>query len=121
MNVIIKYVDRPPVQLDASPSTFRMHCNGRLEAIDFPNMENVTIYCNEEYLLNGSMANVMLPEYNNFICDNLVVCGFDPETGKDRDLTKEECDEVMKYLTINSLYHTTPGMAYYRLQQRGDS
>ena len=119
MNVIIKYVDRPPVQTDIDPSTFHMHCNGKLDTIDFPNMENVTIYYNGEYLLNGSMANVVLPEYNNFICDNLVVCGYDHDTGNNRDLTKEECNEVIKYLTINSLYHTTPGMIYHRLQQRG--
>ena len=119
MFAIIKMVNEEPSLENITSSSIRFICNGDLEAMDFPGDDNIVIYCNEEYLLNGSMANLMLPEYNNFICDNIVICGFDKEMGTDRSLTNPEIEKVMNYIKKNKLHNVTSGMAFYKLLRSG--
>ena len=115
MFAIIKMVNEEPFVENITSSSIRYVCNGDIDTMDFPGDDNIIIYCNSDYLLSGSMANVMLPEYNNCICDNIVICGFDKETNTNRDLTQPEIDKVMDYINKNKLYNVTSGMAFYRL------
>lgn len=74
---------------------------GMIEIVPLPNLDGVDIVLNEEGKLLELAPNIHLPEYNDLVVGNIVVCGFDEETGGHRSLTDDEVKKAQAFLEKN--------------------
>jgi hypothetical protein len=74
---------------------------GMIEIVPLPNLDGVDMVLNEEGKLLGLAPNVFLPEYDDLVVGNIVVCGFDEETGGHRSLTDDEVKKAQAFLEKN--------------------
>lgn len=75
--------------------------DGMIEIVPMPNLDGVDIVLNEEGKLLGLDPNIHLPEYDDIAVGNIVVCGFEEETGGHRSLTDDEVKKAQAFLEKN--------------------
>ncbi len=119
IRVVIKEVDKPAEVKEISNDykTFQQCVGGGLyEIVEMPGQENVDIACNEEYLLNGMRANLVLPECDNVLGGPLVFMGYDPETGESISLTDEQISSVQEFIEGHQVQNMSIPQAYYAMK-----
>lgn len=120
IRVVIKEVDKP-AEIKEIPNDykeFQQTVGGLIDMTPLPGHDDIDIICNDEYLYNGSMANVMMPERDNVLCGNVIFAGFNEEDGSTVSLTDEQVKSVMDYIDKNKVFRMDPAMAYYAMQEK---
>ncbi len=120
IKVVIKEVDKP-AEIKEIPNDYKYFqgfVGGLIDMGSLPGHDDIDFICNDEYLYNGSMANVMLPEHDNVLCGNVIFAGFNEEDGSTIGLTDEQINSVMEYIDHNKVFKMDPSMAYYAMQDK---
>lgn len=89
---------------------------GLIDITTLPGREDIDVICNDEYLYNGSPANVMLPERDNIFCGTIVFAGFNEEDGSSISLTDEQIQAVEQYVLENEVENMDVREAYAHMQ-----
>lgn len=116
IKVIIKEVDQEPEikEIDNNYKVLQEYVGGTIDITNLPNIEpEVDIICNDEFLLNGSMANFMMPERDHVMGGCCVFAGYDPETGNTISLTDKQIKKTLEYLDRNKVKNMDIGTAFY--------
>lgn len=116
--VIVKEVDKKAEikEISNDYKEFQERVGGLIDMTPMPGYNDIDIICNDEYLYNGSMANVMMPERDNVLCGNLIFAGFDEEDGSTVSLNDNQIEAVMDYIDKNNVQNMDPATAYYLMQ-----
>jgi hypothetical protein len=82
--------------------------HGVIDVTEFPGMENVDIFVNDEGKIIQMPGNFWLPnyvdhEYDDCVCGPCYIAGYDPDTGDSISLTDEQIDKCMKFIDYFSL------------------
>lgn len=118
IKVIIKEVDKP-AEIKIIPNKYEelsRIVDGMIDVVQLPGCENVDIFCNDEYLLNGSKANVMNPEYDNVFCGTIIFAGLNPDDGSTISLTDAQIEHAMKYIDKYKVNNMDVREAYFAMQ-----
>lgn len=91
---------------------------GLIDITTLPGREDIDVICNDEYLYNGSLANVMMPERDNIFCGTIVFAGYNEEDGSSISLTDEQIDAVKKYIVQNEVRAMTLAEAYVYMKSK---
>lgn len=91
---------------------------GLIDITTLPGREDIDVICNDEYLYNGSLANVMMPERDNIFCGTIVFTGYNEEDGSSISLTDEQIDAVKKYIVQNEVRAMTLAEAYVYMKSK---
>lgn len=99
IRVVIKEVDKPceVKEIPYGYKSFQQYVQGLYEIVEMPNHKNIDIACNEEYLLNGMKANLVLPEHDNVLGGPLIFIGYEPKEGDSISLTDKQIEEVKEF------------------------
>ena len=79
------------------------YVKGYIDMTNLPGTEDIDIICNDEFLYNGSLPNITMPERRNVLCGPLIFAGFNEEDGSTISLTDEQIEKVQKYVKANEL------------------
>lgn len=116
--VVVKEVDKKAEikEISNDYKEFQERVGGLIDMTPMPGYNDIDIICNDEYLYNGSNANVMMPERDNVLCGNLIFAGFDEEDGSTVSLNANQIKSVMDYIDKNNVQNMDPATAYYLMQ-----
>ncbi len=120
IKVVIKEVDKPAEikEISNDYKTFQKTVGGLIDMTPLPGHDDIDIICNDEFLYNGSMANIMMPERDHVLCGSLIFAGFNEEDGSTIGLTDKQVKSVMDYIEENKVFRMDPSMAYYAMQEK---
>lgn len=116
--VVVKEVDKKAEikEISNDYKEFQERVGGLIDMTPMPGYNDIDIICNDEYLYNGSNANVMMPERDNVLCGNLIFAGFNEEDGSTVSLNANQIEAVMDYIDKNNVQNMDPATAYYLMQ-----
>ena len=120
IRVVIKEVDKPAVvkEIDNDYKVFQHVVGGLIGMTSLPNSEDIDIIFNDEYLLNGSKANVLLPEREHLLCGNVIFAGYEDEDGSTTGLSDEQLKQVLDYIEKNKVFNMDAAMAYFVMKEK---
>lgn len=121
IKVVIKEVDKKPVVewISNIYSSFQSVVGGLIDRTSLPGTDGeVDIICNDNFLNNGSKANIYLIETNYVMGGNLIFCGYDKKTGDAISLTDRQIAKVMKYIEQNKVHDMKIIDAFFFMQSR---
>lgn len=118
IRVVIKEVDKPceVKEIPYGYKSFQQYVQGLYEIVEMPNHKNIDIACNEEYLLNGMKANLVLPEQNNVLGGPLIFMGYEPLEGDSISLTDKQIEEVKEFVRTHEVQNMSIAEAYYGMK-----
>lgn len=118
IRVVIKEVDKPceVKEIPYGYKSFQQYVQGLYEIVEMPNHKNIDIACNEEYLLNGMKANLVLPEQNNVLGGPLIFMGYEPKEGDCISLTDKQIEEVKEFVRTHEVQNMSIAEAYYGMK-----
>lgn len=121
IRVILKEENKPArvEEIDNDIKFLQGFVGGMIDMTSMPGMNGeVDVICNDEFLYNGSLPNVMVPEYDHIMGGNLIFAGYDPEDGSSISLTDKQIDDVLKYIDKNKVENMDFDMAFCALQAK---
>jgi hypothetical protein len=98
--------------IDNVYTTFHDFCEGIIDMTNHPKDDNVSIVCNDEGLINGMEANIVMPEREGVLAGPIIMCGYDPENGNSISLTEKQEKMCLAYCKRNQLFHMSLQGAY---------
>lgn len=118
IRVVIKEVDKPceVKEIPYGYKSFQQYVQGLYEIVEMPNHKNIDIACNEEYLLNGMKANLVLPEHDNILGGPLIFIGYEPKEGDSISLTDKQIEEVKEFVRTHEVQNISIAEAYYGMK-----
>lgn len=118
IRVVIKEVDKPceVKEIPYGYKSFQQYVQGLYEIVEMPNHKNIDIACNEEYLINGMSANLILPEQNNVLGGPLIFMGYEPQEGDSISLTDKQIEEVKEFVRTHEVQNMSIAEAYYGMK-----
>lgn len=91
---------------------------GLIDITTLPGREDIDVICNDEYLYNGSPANILMPERENVFCGTIIFAGYNEEDGSSISLTDEQIEAVQEYVSANEVQNMNVREAYFFMKQR---
>lgn len=118
IKVVVKEVNKPCEvrEITNDYKAFQGIVEGLYEITQMPNREDIDIACNEEYLLNGMDANLVVPEHENVLGGPLIFMGYDPENGDSISLTDEQIVAVQEFVQTHEVRYQSIAEAYYGMK-----
>lgn len=100
VKVLIKKPGQEPYieEVENKLETFQEIVGGYIECVEFPGLENVDLFVNEEGKLNNLEGNFWLPEYEDCVVGTCYMVGFDPEEGESVDIPEKAIEFCKKYI-----------------------
>lgn len=76
---------------------YQQYVGGYIECIPFPSLPDIAFVVNDEGKLRNLPANVLLPEYMDVLCGDIVVVGTNTARGEFIGLTPAQISKVQAY------------------------
>jgi hypothetical protein len=92
--------------------TISNFCEGLIDMTSHPKDDQMSIICNDNFLMNGMKTNIVVPEREEVYCGPLIFCGYDEETGNSISLTDKQIEMTLKYCKRNMLHNMSLEGAY---------
>ena len=105
IRVLVKEPNKPLEEhhINNEIEELQSRVDGYIDMTNLPGSDNIDIICNDEFLYNGSLPNIMVPERRNVFCGTLIFAGYNEEDGSTISLTDGQVKEVEKYVKENEL------------------
>lgn len=94
------------VEIDNNLDELQQIVGGYIEAVNLPNVRNVTGFVNDEGLLIGLEPNIYRPEFKDAFVGPIVFVG-DGKNGDSVSLTDGQIKNITNYLKANSVKNFT--------------
>ena len=105
--------------IDNEHEEFANFCDGIIDIIKHPTIDDVDVVLNDVSLMKGMSPNIIVPECEEIFAGPLIFVGYDSDIGKSLSLTDEQVDKVLNYINRNQVFNMSIERAYLYLKLMG--